>query len=791
LIGILTEKPSAKRNFAAALGGEQGTYNNENYVIVSARGHLYEFVNPDEMCGNNEDIITRFKKWNPENLPWDETLLEWTYKPKKDTENERRTIYDVLSDCDEIVIATDVDPTGEGELLAWEILSELKLSPREWSRMYFTDEAPKSIQDAFVNRKPISSMMADMDYVKALYRSQWDFLSMQWTRIATSFGDGVSVLRQGRLKSAMVLMVGNQLKAVAEYKKVPYYSSRFKDENGNVYTNPDEPVYKTKDEVPSGYTSSAVVIDKTEHKTMAPKPLIDLSTLSAMLSSKGIKAKTVLDTYQKMYEAQIVSYPRTEDKQITPEQFNELLPFVDKIANVVGVNTSVLTHRTPRKTHVKTGGAHGANRPGVKVPASLADLSKFGSCAQDIYVILAKSYLAMLCEDYEYDTEYGHIEKYPDFKGSVNIPTAGKAGWKTVFDDSDDSDADDNAKHLGKNASPFIHEGFPPKPANPTMKWLMKQLGKADIGTGATRVSTYADVTSEKSKYPLMKETKGKLTLADCGEKSYKLLPGTVIGSLDITKEVMSDMKDISEKKKTPADCLRKIRDYIKQDIVVMRENGKSIEKIKNLGTDVPRYKGVFNGKDVTFKKVYSGYEFTDDECAKLCAGETLLIDKFVSAKTGKTFSAYGNLQQQEYNGHTYFGFKITEFPKRGIPDVFQGHKFTDDEKSALLSGQTLKFNDLVSAKTGKNYTAELTYDNKDDKINMTFPKRGIPDKFQGHVFTDAEKTALEAGKTLTVSDLVSAKTGKIYSANLAYDSANDKLNMSFDDSGKMKKHKK
>ena len=68
--------------------------------------------------------------------------------------------------------------------------------------------------------------------------------------------------------------------------------------------------------------------------------------------------KQVLDTYQKMYEAQVVSYPRTEDKNITPEQFNELLPLVDKIANVVGVDASLLTHRQPRSTHV-TGGFGG------------------------------------------------------------------------------------------------------------------------------------------------------------------------------------------------------------------------------------------------------------------------------------------------------------------------------------------------------------------------------------------------------------------------------------------------
>lgn len=720
MIGILTEKPSAGRNFASALGGQKGKYNGEEYVIVSARGHLFEFVDPDKMCGTDPAVQERFKKWNLENMPWDETLLKWTYGKKKDTAKTLKEIKDVLSTCSEIAIATDVDPSGEGELLAWEILSELKLSPKRWSRMYFTDESANEIQKAFTGRKPIPSMLQDMDYVKALYRSKWDFLSMQWTRIATSCGDGMSVVREGRLKSAMVLMVGDQLKAVAGYKKVPFYSNKFKDENGNVYSNPNEPVYKTKDEVPQTYESSPVVLDKTEHKKTPPKKLIDLATLSAMLSAKGIKAKAVLDTYQKMYEAQVVSYPRTEDKVITPEQFNELLPLVDHIAQLVGVDPAILTHRTPRSTHVKTGGAHGANRPGPKPPAKLDDLAKYGACAIDIYVILAKSYLAMLAEDYEYDAEYGHLQKYPDFKGSTTIPTPGKTGWKAVFSGGDDDDVD--GKHLGKFADPFIHEGFPPKPAAPTMKWLMSQLDKAEIGTGATRTSTYADVTSEKSKFPLMIEKKGKLSLAECGEISYTLLPGTHIGSLEITQEVTNDMKLIAEGKANPEECLARIQGYIREDIEIMRKNGANITKKRGTGMDVEKVKGTWNGEEVSFKREYCGHRFTDAEVAKLLAGEEIEIFDCVSSKTGKTFGCKGALAHQEYNGHAYVGFKSNGFVnKPGVPDSWAGHTFTQDEKNMLESGSKVKIDGLVSKKTGKTYSATMFYNKDENKIEMSF----------------------------------------------------------------------
>ena len=82
MIGILTEKPSAARNFAAALGGQQGTYHGEKYVIVAARGHLYGFIKDPEKQVKS-DKAERYKKWDVSLLPWDEKDFLWKYEKKK------------------------------------------------------------------------------------------------------------------------------------------------------------------------------------------------------------------------------------------------------------------------------------------------------------------------------------------------------------------------------------------------------------------------------------------------------------------------------------------------------------------------------------------------------------------------------------------------------------------------------------------------------------------------------------------------------------------------------------
>ncbi len=54
------------------------------------------------------------------------------------------------------------------------------------------------------------------------------------------------------------------------------------------------------------------------------------------------------------------------------------------------------------------------------------------------------------------------------------------------------------------------------------MKWLTKRLEKYNVGTGATRTSTLAEITKDEDR-ALMREKKGTPSLTDCGAVSYKV----------------------------------------------------------------------------------------------------------------------------------------------------------------------------------------------------------------------------------------------------------------------------
>ena len=797
MIGILTEKPSAARNFAKALGARKsgscftGTFQGEPFLIVHSVGHLYGLVDPRYQVPDAFSGI--YGSWDISNLPWDESIFSWRKEAFPKTKDVVTSIKNALSDCSEVVIATDNDPSGEGDLLATEILLENHIVPAKFSRMHFTDEAPATLQKSFIDRSTIPVLTDNPEYRKGLYRERFDFLSMQHTRIATYFSAG-NPLRQGRLKSVMVRMVGQQLDAVKSYVRVPYFQTRFKDEHGNVYASPKETLYKTKEEVPiDNYHPSKVAVDSVTTKHTVPPKLLDLAGLSSILSTKGIKASEVLQTYQNLYEHQIVSYPRTEDKTITPEQFNEMLPLIHQIASIVGVDSSLLTHMQMRKTHVKNGGTHGANRPGTTVPSSLEALRSYGSCASLIYEILAKNFLAMFAEDYIYEQEKGHLVDYPDFVGKTNIPKS--MGFKQIFNDGDDKD-DTTGTHLGTEASPSIFEGYPKPPQKPTMKWLMKQLEQYDVGTGATRTSIYADVTNQKggkSKCPLLTETKGKINMTHEGEISYHLIEGTHIADVKTTEAMQQCMRDIAAGKVSVEEKLHEMQKIIKDDITIISQNAKAMNlKPKESAKTIP---GVWNGVNVAIRAKWVSHIWTEEEAKALFAGEEVCVYG-LQGKDGKTYDVKGKLDYQTYKGQKYVGFAVTGYLNDDriqgvwngknilIKKEWGGHTWTQDELKQLFAGKEVSIEGLTSSNgstygvkgklmeqtyKGKKYVGFKVVDYLNGKENTTSDNdyitgtwRGktvsIKSSWNGHIWTEEEVRNLFAGREISVYGFKSKK---------------------------------
>ncbi len=174
----------------------------------------------------------RYKSWDLNNLPWDRQDIAFKFSVRGDVRSVVADIKRAFKACDEIVIATDDDPTYEGTALACEIIQEAPLHAREYSRMYFVDESAPQVAQAFKTRKVIPNISTFNEWITARFRSRWDYMAgLQLTRAASSFAPYGTFVRTGRLKSAMVVLIGNQLAAYNNYVKKPYFTSRFVDDH--------------------------------------------------------------------------------------------------------------------------------------------------------------------------------------------------------------------------------------------------------------------------------------------------------------------------------------------------------------------------------------------------------------------------------------------------------------------------------------------------------------------------------------------------------------------------------
>ncbi|MCW0953121.1 DNA topoisomerase [Weissella ceti] len=678
---IITEKPSARKNFEKALGGKQGHYLDFDYELTSLRGHVMQLHGPEKQVP--KALEEQLASWRLEYLPWDLSQFAWknTYIKSKNLRTGKiestKKLLDELKlqakQVDALVIATDNDPSGEGELLAWEAIQAIGWRGQVL-RADFMDESAKSIQKAFHALRDVSDPTQDGDLLMGMARSRWDFASMQLTRIATKGAEqqGYKLLsRQGRLKSAMIYKVYEQEEAIKNYQRVPFYEARYKDNKGNVYTRSTKGLdvipfrFPNKRAAETDMTSGPYPLVGTpqivadQEKRQAPPKLLDLSSLSAVLAKEGFKAKDVLATYQKMYEAQIVSYPRTEDRTITTEQFMDLLPMVDQIAGVVGVPTTLLTHRTARKTHIKDEGAHGANRPGEKVPTSLDALQKFGASAARIYQVLAKNFLAMFAEDYVYRQIKANIQEAPMFTSVLNMPV--HMNWKLVYQDGDAEKEDQTSDGIGNTANMFVHEGQNPKPQQPTWQWLKTFLEKYDIGTGATRTSTFSDLSSGKNAYFI--DTKGKIKLTNEGAISAYLVKGTFIANPSITKRIFDIFKEVGRQETSMAYAQNSIELTIKNDMPVILKNAESLadhfaKPTKRTKKHVPKEKitGMYTptGKEVSFNAKWGKHTFTANEINDLLSGKEIDIQ---GKGTKREYTYRGKLTDYTYKGKKTFGF--------------------------------------------------------------------------------------------------------------------------------------
>ncbi|MBW8014510.1 type IA DNA topoisomerase [Lactobacillus helveticus] len=733
---IINEKPSQFETFKEALGGESGIYKNYRYTLCHSYGHLFELKSPENLV--SKENKAKYSNWHDLSCyPWNYEDFIWQKQLKtgdssKDAEFYKKaffTIKNKLQGHDAIAIATDTDESGEGDLLAWEIIEAMNWHGKVY-RLRFDDSIP-SIRKSFDTIIDVTDKRHNGEYLESKGREQFEALTMQLSRIGLQIAENhnykPSTQRIGRLKSVIVDLIYQRTKARDNYVKKPYFEVKFKDQNSNIfsrkYTDGDLFRYEKKglgQTDLSKYSASSIIIDNKKIKRQEPLDLPDLGQVGILVGKYGFSDNQILKTYQAMYDHRIVSYPRTETNKIDEDQFAELLPLVDKIASVVGVDPKLLTHRTLRKKHKTEHAEHGANRPWYKVPSSLDEIkNKYGNCGVAIYKEVAKAFLAILCEDYIFERQQAHLEKYPEFKCTINIPK--QLNYKAVFNDDELTEKkSDVGIEFTDKADPYLFEGANTKPSKPNKAYILNYLKRKNIGTGATRLKTLSEITEGSD--ALAKVIKGTYMLTYNGQVQAILCEDTMIASPTITKKLQDGMEAVKNLKIDYTKLPKSVEKIVLHDRPIMERNTSHLNqdhRLLKMNPPKPKFKekekvqGVYLGQKISINKTWGSHIFTNKEIKDLFADREISFEAV--DKDGNTCPVSGKLAKQNYKGKQYIGFQLDraklkqDLAKRKANDpnratgvfngkninfnrVWGGHRFTNEEVQKLLVGETISF---------------------------------------------------------------------------------------------------
>ena len=669
MITILAEKPSVAREIARIVGAmrrEEGYFTGNGYHVTWALGHLVQLALPDGYG------IRGFRRDSLPVIPERFELIPRQVKTDKGCKADAASVKQIKvitklwNESEGIIVATDC--AREGELI-FRYLYSYTGCTLPFQRLWIS-----SLTDAAI-RKGLKELKDgheyDSLYLAAKARSEADWLVGINGTQALSVAAGRGTYSVGRVQTPTLAMVCKRFWENRRFTPEPVHQLHFTTSSVSVnevvkFSSMEK--WKNKEEATTLYNkvkeqmcATIVKVEKKE-KVENPPLLYDLTTLQKEANTKhGFTAEQTLDLVQKLYEAKLVTYPRTSSRYIPEDVFAEVpllferlsahSLFADKIKSMDALNrrsvdaSKVTDHHALLVT---------PNRPLAlyKNEQLIYDMivgrmiEAFSpECVKDTTTVRAE------CEGVEFET-----------KGCI----VRKAGWRSVYDeDKEDTVLPDwnEGDTLAMNGCSMSSGMTRPKPLHTesTLLAAMETAGRegmedeevrqalkdCGIGTPATR----AAIIETLLKREYMVRVKKSLVPTEKGLALYSIVKGMDIADVEMTGRWEAELAKI-ERGQTPHEAfIRDIEGYTRKittellacdKIFGHKASGCTCPKC---GTGTMRFYGKVVRCDnpdcalPVFRQI-AGRTLTDAEMTDLLAkGKTGVLSSFKS-KQGKPFSA-------------------------------------------------------------------------------------------------------------------------------------------------------
>lgn len=690
MITILAEKPSVARELARIVGAtkrEEGYFTGGKYHVTWALGHLVQPALPDGYG---------FKGFRRDSLPVipEEFMLiprqvktDKGYKADAAAVKQIKVITRLWNESDSIIVATDC--AREGELIFRYLYAYIGCT-LPFRRLWISSLTDAAIRKGLKELK--DGKEYDNLYLAAKARSEADWLVGINGTQALTVAAGRGTYSVGRVQTPTLAMVCKRYWENRRFTPEPVHQLHFSVPSVNtnaVVKFASVEKWQDKEEAVTLYNKvkeqMAATIVKVEKKEKVENPplLYDLTTLQKEANTKhGFTAEQTLELVQKLYEAKLVTYPRTSSRYIPEEVFEEMPLLLERLAGHSGLADKIKTLGELNRRSVDASKVTDHHALLVTPNRPLALYKN----EQIIYGMIAGRMVEAFSPECVKDTTRVEAEC-----GGVTFETKGcivrKAGWRGVYGDKEDTllpdwKEGDTLAMAGCSVSSGMTR---PKPLHTESSLLaaMETAGRENvedeevrqtlkdcgIGTPATR----AAIIETLLKREYMVRVKKSLVPTEKGLALYSIVKGMDIADVEMTGRWEAELAEI-EKGRTPHEAfIRDIESYTRKITTELLASDKLFGH-KASGCACPKCgTGTmqFYGKVVrcdnpgcalpVFRQI-AGKTLTDGETADLLAkGKTGVLSGFRS-RQGKAFSAMVTF---EADFNTKFVFPETKSVKK------------------------------------------------------------------------------------------------------------------------------
>ena len=481
---VVVESPAKAKTINKYLGSD--------YKVLASYGHIRDLPSKDGSVDPDNDFA-----------------MTWEFSPVG--KKHLNDIIAALKDCDTLILASD--PDREGEAIAWHILEELKekkkLTGKKIERVVFHEITKSAVKEGIENPREI-----DQDLVSAyMARRALDYLvgfnlsPILWRKLPGSKS-------AGRVQSVALRLICDRENEIDKFKAEEYWTidvDLLTAQKAEMLThlinldgkkldkftlNSEEKALDAKAKIEAQDFS----ISNVERKKASryPAPPFTTSTLQQEAARKlRFSAKKTMQVAQKLYEAGIITYMRTDAVNLSKEAIKACREAIEKYFGASYLPNTAKEYKNKTKNAQE---AHEAIRPSDVMNTPKKMEMKLDSDAYKLYELIWKRTVACQMNPAILDRV---VVDAKSADGKILLRANGQViqfdGFLKLYQESkDDSDDDDENTILPnvekgeavekKEIKPAQH--FTTPPPRFTEASLVKKLEELGIG----RPSTYANI---------------------------------------------------------------------------------------------------------------------------------------------------------------------------------------------------------------------------------------------------------------------------------------------------------